>query len=161
MQSLSTTRNEIDLLGLKKGTYIIEPSVTKGNTLYIYYSPYRTGTNTWQVKILNNIFYVLTDITDNMPNNTPVVVYSSLNEGILKTSEMTIKTDGYAGLDVSSYTSNQMITLNTSQTVSSLKTFTTLPESSITPTTNNQFVNKKYVDDAIASAITTTLGGSY
>lgn len=160
MQSLSTTRNEIDLLGLKKGVYIIEPS-SKGTMLYLYYSPYRNGTNTWQVNILNNIFYVLTDITDNMPNNTPVIVYSSLNEGILRNSEMIIKTDGYAGLDVSSYTSDQIFTLNTYQTVSSRKTFTALPESSVTPTTNNQFTNKKYVDDAIASAITTTLGGSY
>ena len=36
-----------------------------------------------------------------------------------------------------------------------------LPESSLTPTTNNQLVNKSYVDSAIASAITTTLGGSF
>lgn len=152
MESLSTTRNEIDLLGLKKGAYIIEPS-NKGTMLYLYYSPYRTGTDTWQVKILNNIFYVLTDITDNMPNNTPAVVYSSLNEGTLKNSEVIIKTDGYAGLNISSYTSDQIATLNTSQTISSLKNFTTLPESSVTPTTNNQFVNKKYVDDEIAEAI--------
>ena len=49
----------------------------------------------------------------------------------------------------------------TSQTITGKKTFNTLPESSATPTTNNQLVNKKYVDDSIATAITTTLGGSY
>ena len=32
------------------------------------------------------------------------------------------------------------------QTISSLKTFSTLPESSLLPTSDNQFVNKKYVD---------------
>jgi len=47
------------------------------------------------------------------------------------------------------------------QSISGKKTFTTLPESSVTPTTNNQLVNKKYVDDSISSAITTTLNGSY
>lgn len=40
-------------------------------------------------------------------------------------------------------------------------TYTTLPESSKVPTTDNQFVNKKYVDDAIASAITNVLEGEY
>lgn len=33
------------------------------------------------------------------------------------------------------------------QTVTGKKTFNVLPESSVTPTTNNQLVNKKYVDD--------------
>ena len=41
---------------------------------------------------------------------------------------------------------------NQEQTISSKKTYTTLPESSVTPTTDNQLVNKKYVDALIASA---------
>lgn len=58
------------------------------------------------------------------------------------------------------YLSN-FLTTNSAQTISAKKTFSTLPESSVVPTTDNQLANKKYVDDAIASAITTTLGGSY
>lgn len=42
----------------------------------------------------------------------------------------------------------------TEETISGLKTFTTLPESSVAPTTNNQLVNKAYVD----STLSTTLG---
>ena len=42
----------------------------------------------------------------------------------------------------------------TEETISGLKTFTTLPESSVVPTTNNQLVNKAYVD----STLSTTLG---
>ena len=44
-----------------------------------------------------------------------------------------------------------------------LKYFDTIPQQSSTtaPTLDTQFTNKKYVDDSIASAITTTLGGSY
>ena len=38
----------------------------------------------------------------------------------------------------------------TSETISGLKTFTTLPESSVVPTTDNQFVNKAYVDQLFA-----------
>lgn len=57
-------------------------------------------------------------------------------------------------------TSN-LATLSTAQTISGKKTFSTLPESSVTPTGNDQLANKNYVDNAIATAITTTLGGSY
>ena len=38
------------------------------------------------------------------------------------------------------------VTTNTAQTISAKKTFSTLPESSVTPTTANQLVNKNYVD---------------
>lgn len=56
---------------------------------------------------------------------------------------------------------SKTVTTNSTQTISGKKTFTTLPETSVTPTTDNQMVNKKYVDTAIANAITTTLEGSY
>lgn len=36
-------------------------------------------------------------------------------------------------------------------TINGLYTYNTLPETSVTPTTDNQMVNKKYVDDAIAN----------
>ena len=47
------------------------------------------------------------------------------------------------------------------QTIYGVKTFSKLPQSSVTPTADNQFVNKKYVDDSISTAITGALGGSY
>ena len=46
-----------------------------------------------------------------------------------------------APVDLSNY-----VTKNTAQTISGKKTFSTLPESSKTPTTANQLVNKNYVD---------------
>ena len=50
---------------------------------------------------------------------------------------------------------------NSPQYISAKKTFSVLPETSITPTSNNQLANKKYVDDAIAAAITNALEGDY
>lgn len=49
------------------------------------------------------------------------------------------------------------------QIFNGIKIFSEIPQQNSTtaPTLNNQFTNKKYVDDSIASAITTTLGGSY
>lgn len=46
-----------------------------------------------------------------------------------------------APVDLSNY-----VTLNGTQTISGKKTFSTLPESSATPTTANQLINKNYVD---------------
>lgn len=55
----------------------------------------------------------------------------------------------------------QIINSWNQQNITAKKIFTVLPESSVAPTTNDQMVNKKYVDDAISSAITDALGGSY
>lgn len=46
-----------------------------------------------------------------------------------------------APVDLSNY-----VTLNGAQTINGKKTFSTLPESSVTPTTANQLINKNYVD---------------
>lgn len=55
-----------------------------------------------------------------------------------------------------------LVNTSQSQTISGKKTFSTLPESSVVPTTDNQLVNKKYVDDnayVLPAAAQTTLGG--
>ena len=57
--------------------------------------------------------------------------------------------------------SGSYVTTNQEETISAKKTFSALPVSSVTPTSGTQLVNKKYVDDSITSAITTTLGGNY
>ena len=46
-----------------------------------------------------------------------------------------------APVDLSNY-----VTLDGAQTIAGKKTFSTLPESSVTPTTANQLINKNYVD---------------
>ena len=45
--------------------------------------------------------------------------------------------------------------------ITGIHTYITLPESSTVPTKDNQFTNKKYVDDAITASITTVLEGEY
>ena len=49
------------------------------------------------------------------------------------------------------FDSSTTVHTNNQQTISAKKTFSVLPESSVVPTSNNQLVNKKYVDDAITS----------
>ena len=52
---------------------------------------------------------------------------------------------GSTDIDLSNY-----VDMTSVQTISGKKTFTTLPESSVVPSSNNQLSNKKYVDDSSA-----------
>ena len=54
---------------------------------------------------------------------------------------------------------SDIVTFSNTQVITGKKTFSTLPESGVVPTTNDQLANKKYVDDAIA-ALKAELGGS-
>ena len=49
-----------------------------------------------------------------------------------------------------------LMTTDTAQTVTAVKTFSSLPESSVTPTANNQLTNKAYVDAHVPSKMVTT-----
>ena len=52
---------------------------------------------------------------------------------------------------------NNFVTLDTNQTITSLKTFDTLPQSSVTPANDTDLVTKSYVDTQIADIDTTNL----
>ena len=60
---------------------------------------------------------------------------------VAKTGDFNDLLNKPAPVDLSNY-----VTLNTEQTISGEKTFSTLPESSVTPTSANQLINKNYVD---------------
>jgi len=53
-------------------------------------------------------------------------------------------------------TEKNFLMTDLAQTITGKKVFSQLPESSVVPTTNNQLVNKKYVDDSVAAIETTT-----
>ena len=52
---------------------------------------------------------------------------------------------------------NNFVTLDTNQTITGLKTFDTLPQSSVTPANDTDLVTKSYVDTQIADIDTTNL----
>lgn len=84
----------------------------------------------------------------NTANSTSLAVNESEElKGIISLHKVA-KTGSYndllnkpAPVDLSNY-----VTLDGVQTISGKKTFSTLPESSVTPTTANQLINKNYVD---------------
>lgn len=71
-----------------------------------------------------------------------------------------LKAESNTTIDNNQIGFGQIVTLD-NQTFTGIKTFNSLPESSVVPTTANQLTNKTYVDSAISNAITTTLGGNY
>lgn len=64
-------------------------------------------------------------------------------------------------MQYNSFSKSALMTTDTDQTISGIKTFSKAPKTSITPTMDTQLTNKKYVDDAIAAAITSALEGEY
>ena len=84
----------------------------------------------------------------NTANSTSLAVNESEElKGIIslhkvaKTGSYNDLVDKPAPVDLSNY-----VTLDGKQTITGKKTFSTLPESSVTPTTANQLINKNYVD---------------
>ena len=97
---------------------------------------------------LDNRISYLKNISD--VTNTEVVGSFIGNDGICYYINYNASTQK---LSTTQALSSSVLNTSDSQNVSGLKTFTTLPQSSLTPTNNNDLVNKSYVDSTIQSYI--------
>lgn len=130
---------------------------------------YKSSANSGQLT-LNNKNYIMIVIFKDI-NEAEINDYIGAGIGL---SYGGVSNNGKIGLDViikngegsininSTIRDVQFIT-NESQSFTGTKRFVTTPEivNYTVPSLNTQLVAKKYVDDSIASAITTTLNGSY
>ena len=167
-------QNPIDITGLKKGVYIFNNE--SRSTLHIRATIHGvTSTTTFSsiqadrgFPFVGPIFLELyKDIDDNITPNSTLGCFSfsyynhndyKINVGMRMLnadSAYYISTGSGSGYGVNLVLKDKNIT------ITGTHTYNTLPKSSIVPSSNNQLVNKKYVDDSIASAITDALGGSY
>ena len=77
------------------------------------------------------------------------ILYKALKENTAALTDTTawkpIPVDGTGGVDVSHF-----VTDNTPQDITAKKTYTVLPETNVVPTTDNQLVNFKFVNDTFA-----------
>lgn len=168
-----STSNYLDITGIKKGIYVLSAHegnaislqmTFKGTTSTARYTQVGTGDRLFGY---NYYIYISQDVTDELEDNVTIgyLTFNTMGGGTnydLKTRKTTIRlTNKMLDLGNSSYDTRNLNLVDKEQSISRKKTFSVLPESSVTPTTNNQLVNKKYVDDSIASAITDALGGSY
>lgn len=174
----NSSATALNLNGLKKGIYMINADATN---LYLEIT---NSTNSTVVQnstitgisenlyIWNRIVYIQIneDIPDNgLPQETNIGRISYIRNPLYSEQNISMKifdmpmTVKSSSLNINTASVNTITYMNLyeAQTVNGIKTFNKLPESSVVPTTNNQLVNKKYVDDSISSAITDALTGSY
>lgn len=162
----ATADNPLDITNSEPGVYYSK----SGHKFYIKITDMTTGeeyTSNISVSYGKDFkFYLFKKYNENLVDMDTVFAYECITENSNDENKPSIKAYRYYYHNNTLMydrilTTGQLLTGEGVQYVSGKKTFTTLPESSVVPSTNNQLTNKKYVDDAIASAITTTLEGEY
>ena len=155
--------NRLDVTNLELGVYTL--GVTRLNTAPTLYLKYMYNgvekTVDYQISysgiIVDCMIYIWVRnkiSTMTTADETFEIYYLGMNNMYKEIKRYAHGADYYPSTGtLSLYTLNtrtityQITTQDTDQTISGKKTFTTLPESSVVPTTNDQLVNKKYVDD--------------
>ena len=135
--------------GKKKGLYYITNSSAK-----FHYKV--TETSSVQSNNLRTIFlFLISDFGEITSGTFAHTIYINPsqggNNGNLFIGNCTIS-NGNIVLNSQSTKLGQVVTTSDQQ-IDGIKTFTSLPLSSVVPTTDTQLANKKYVDDSISSAI--------
>ena len=132
----------IDLTGRKKGVYILKSNRFPGSEEQ---HGVRVFGGSWIYRTLVvPIVWVYDDVPTTAPSTSTAIasiVYTDADGSI---SRLEIYSNGYIPIPFQYF-----CTTGSAQTITGLKTFSTLPESSVVPTTNNQLANKKYVDDTV------------
>lgn len=156
-----TDSNYLDLNKLKKGYYLISCSSTypriglkvkNGENEILGYCHFtKLGSDD---RLEENIIYL--HVEKEIPSTFDTTInfgnfsYETYNERTNSIQHaknyINISANAIAASSVTVYTFNLSV-VDKAQTISGKKTFTTLPESSVVPTTDDQLVNKKYVDD--------------
>lgn len=160
-----TIDNPLNLNLLNKGVYVLTNTsrvtqyyISKEYNGNVTKTPITFSTNYWtgHTPIFLKMF---TEINDELASDTTVCefsvqeIYNNYAGGDARIIEIYAPVKLNAAVYWYGAAEIVPVTISNDQTVTGKKTFATLPETSVVPTSNNQMVNKKYVDDSIASAI--------
>lgn len=157
----NSSSNPFYFCGKKKGLYFFNRFISS-----VYYTFDETTHVIDEPLGLAHYIAVLNDIPEDVADGTVLayyVKYSTVNDEYTDYPVTVARQNPglyNTGLNITSYSARSYVSLDTAQTISSKKTFSTLPESSVVPTTNNQLVNKKYVDDSLVSKQDLLVSGS-
>lgn len=144
IQIIDNNTNGIVLSDLALGDIVI-----KGLTTSLSVVLKATSSSTaLTITPLDNRFSYLKEISS--VTNTEVVGSYIGNNGVAYYISYNASTQE---LSTTQALTSTVVNMSGSQSISGLKTFTTLPQSSLTPTDNNDLVNKSYVDSTIQSYI--------
>ena len=119
-----------------------------------------SNTSQTVLRPIDNIIYLLRKPLADDPIDTVIANYTTDSLLIAKVILASYNT----GIGISqTNNSPNFVSKSNNEQISGTKTFHNLPKlySEKTPTNDLEFATKKYVDDAIAAAVTSALGGSY
>ena len=119
-----------------------------------------SNTSQTVLRPIDNIIYLLRKPLADDPIDTVIANYTTDSLLIAKVILASYNT----GIDISQINNSpNFVSKSNNEQISGTKTFHNLPKlySEKTPTNDLEFATKKYVDDAIAAAVTSALGGSY
>lgn len=137
-----------DITTFSKGLYIL--SFSGNGYLYYVHQPHGGGESS-EVRITNftsKIGVAFLFVVEDFANlkDEDMFCYYLNNKGDI--SVLSYELNSLQEYEIGT----NAVNTNSIQTIGAKKTFTVLPESSVTPTDDNQLVNKKYVDDAVSTA---------
>ena len=148
---------EVYLEGLTKGIYIITEDGYMKNSFKVKLSS--TDTTRHEIRIDNPVLYIPIDVTSDLAVDSVVAYYFEyLDTGTpsrTRFQKSSSNVDAGHLKKTGSTGGTSLVTASSDQTITGKKTFYAIPEikNTLTPTTDYQLVNKKYVDDAIAAAL--------
>lgn len=157
----NSSSNPFVFTGKKKGIYtFIDKQL--GNNIYFKFGTNDSNTSDPLVPLQ----IILTkDIDGTETDGTLLAYYTKAGTSIYPfdstyATEVKRQTSSNTGLYIVTYKNTTYMTTSNTQTVTGKKTFNVLPESSVVPTTDTQLVNKKYVDDNMATKQDTLVSGT-
>lgn len=159
LDDYSSSSNALDMSKFETGLYIILRK-REGNTMYMKPRASASARGLQNATGFNNLTLLLysSQLPEIYDSNARGFTIFQLNPNSFG---YWVYTDYNTHFEAAWNTVVESVSVANNQTITGTKNFSTLPVSSVTPTFNNQLVNKQYVDDSIASAITDALGGSY
>ena len=157
-----TTVNPLNFSTLKKGVYIHEGNSSESD----FYYKKDENSQSRKINSIHPLLLVVFDTVDNIgtptqDTNIALMYEIEGNASYLYEYTFYITNNGALMATKSPVMANFIGSGN--QLLNGVKTFSSIPKqyNTTAPTQDTEFTNKKYVDDSISSAITTTLNGSY
>lgn len=148
--------SSMDAMNLNLVNYLNGIGVYKFSGMEIFGLNGGNGATRYKYRVYGNVFYIIKDYATANGGDYIGFCFTSDEDtstgiGMLFTNIWKAR-DGngvYYSRDNVGQRQFDLVLKYGNQSISGVKTFSTLPESSVTPTSDNQLTNKKYVDDSI------------